>query len=107
MTGTPSYSGFGATAGLTLTLATPATNVTFYDTATPPNPHVTASITNLTVTLSSVTTNKAIPATPGYNAASFTPVDRRRGLDDGGPGAPTCRRGSTATSRRSSRPTGT
>ncbi len=69
----PSYSGFGETVGLTLTLATPATNVTFYDFATPPNPHVTASVTNLTVTLSSVTTNKAIPATPGYNAANFTP----------------------------------
>ena len=73
VTGSPSYSGFGATAGLTLTLATPATNVTFYDTATPPNAHVTASITNLTVTLSSVTTNQAIPTTPGYGAATFTP----------------------------------
>lgn len=73
VTGSPSFSGFGATAGLTLTLATPVTNVTFYDTATPPNPHVTASITNLTVTLSSVTTNQAIPATPGYGAASYTP----------------------------------
>src|SRR6185437_3491663 len=32
-----------------------------------------ASITNLTVTLSSVTTNQAIPTTPGYGAATFTP----------------------------------
>jgi predicted CXXCH cytochrome family protein len=71
VTGTPSYGGFGATAGLTLTLATPVTNVTFYDASN--NPHVVASIQNLTVTLSSVTTNQAIPAVPGYPAATYTP----------------------------------
>ena len=71
--GTPSYSGFGATAGLTLTLATAIPSVTFYDTATPPNAHVETNLTTLTVTLSSVTTNQAIPTTPGYSAATYTP----------------------------------
>ena len=59
--------------------------MTFYDTATPPNPHVTASITNLTVTLSSITTNQAIPAVPGYNAATFTPWTGAVDWTAGGP----------------------
>jgi len=63
--------GFNSIAGLTLTLATPVTNVTFYDSNN--NPHVTASLSSLTVLLSSIRTNQAIPATPGYAAANYTP----------------------------------
>jgi len=70
VTGTPSYSGFGETPGLALTLATPA-SVTFLDSSG--NTYPAPSVNPLTVTLSSVTTSLAIPVTPGSSAGSFTP----------------------------------
>jgi hypothetical protein len=80
--GTPAYSGFGATAGLTLTLATPV-NVQYVDATNTPSGSPVPT-TNLTITLSSLTmTNPAtgvgvvIPNTgagTGNNTAYFTPL---------------------------------
>jgi hypothetical protein len=71
VTGSPSYSGFGASAGLTLTLATPLTNVVFYDTNN--NAQAPVTLSTVTVSLGSFVTNQAIPTTPGYSAATFGP----------------------------------
>jgi hypothetical protein len=68
----PAYSGFGETPGLTLTLATAVPSIQFYTPAGVAAETLT-NVTNLVVTLSGVTTNQAIPATPGYGAATFTP----------------------------------
>ena len=114
--GTPAYSGFGATAGLTLTLATPATIVTFYDTAN--NPSGVAGLGLQPDHLVLVPR----PDEPRHRRGRrdpqpgrrhrqhhgvLHPADGRRALDHQRPRPPTSRRGPTATSSRSTRRTGT
>lgn len=68
----PAYSGFGQTTGLAITLATPVASIQFYA----PTGTAAETLTNVStvyVTLSSVTTNEAIPTTPGNSAATYTP----------------------------------
>jgi hypothetical protein len=81
--GTPAYSGFGATAGLTLTLASPVT-VQYVDASNNPSGSPVTGVTNLTISLSSLSLTNlatglgvAIPNTgagTGNNTAYFTPL---------------------------------